>query len=107
MRARFEHWHCAPGNSCPSPAAARVGCRGTWCLPTYFAKRAFSPQALFEVSTLRHWSYYVFACTDAVNFAQQPIENNDRSIFVFFLMWIILSCFFLLQVVALLTAPPS
>ena len=56
-------------------------------------------QTLFEVSTFEQWSNVVFALQSTTSFGQQPISKYS-SINVFYLLaWLVLSCFFVLQLV--------
>ena len=56
-------------------------------------------QTLFEVSTFEQWSDYVFATTSITQVGQQPIAKNADSNVFYLHAWVILSCFFVLQLV--------
>jgi hypothetical protein len=56
-------------------------------------------QTLFEVSTFEQWANVVFALQSTTSIGQQPISKYS-SINVFFLLaWLVISCFFVLQLV--------
>lgn len=56
-------------------------------------------QTLFEASTMKSWSTYVYATTDATTIGQHPIPRNNFWNVIFFQVWVAISCFFLLQMV--------
>ena len=56
-------------------------------------------QTLYEVSTLRGWSKYVYAAIDATSPAQHPISNNSPGVMIYFVLWVLVSSFFIVQMV--------
>ncbi len=64
-----------------------------------FDNFAMALQTIFEVSTFEMWSSVVFACTAVTNINQQPITKNAALNVLYFHAWLILSCFFVLQLV--------
>eukprot|EP00961_Rhodomonas_salina_P075239 1009804-Rhodomonas_salina.3 len=56
-------------------------------------------QSLYDVSTFEQWSDYVYSCVDATTYGQQPILYNTPSNVIFFVCWVVLSCFFVQQLV--------
>ena len=65
----------------------------------HFDNFAMAFQTLFEVSTFEQWSDYVYSCVDATQIGQQPILWNMTWHVVFFHLWVVMSCFFVLQLV--------
>lgn len=64
-----------------------------------FDNFAMACQTLFEVSTFEQWSGIVFSTTAITQVGQQPIDKNSNSNVFYFHAWVILSCFFVLQLV--------
>jgi len=56
-------------------------------------------QTLYEVSTFEEWSDPVFSIIDVTSVAQQPIVMSQRAHVIYLLAWVVLSCFFVLQLV--------
>jgi hypothetical protein len=75
----------------PADGASGVG----W----HFDNFMWAFQTLYEVSTFELWSDVVFSTTDITGHAQQPITYASTGNSLFFHAWIIISCFFLLQLV--------
>jgi hypothetical protein len=75
----------------PSDGASGLG----WHFDTF--SMAF--QALFEISTFEMWSGYVYSCVDVTQVGQQPISWNQTWNVLFFHLWVVMSCFFVLQLV--------
>lgn len=56
-------------------------------------------QTLFEISTFELWADYVYSCVDVTQVGQQPITWNAAWNVVFFHLWVVMSCFFVFQLV--------
>jgi len=56
-------------------------------------------QTLFEVSTFEQWSDYVYSGVDITQIGQQPVASSVTSNGLFFHLWVVMSCFFVLQLV--------
>ena len=56
-------------------------------------------QTLFEVSTFEQWASVVFALQATTSIGQQPISKFSSMNVFFLLAWLVLSCFFVLQLV--------
>ncbi len=52
-----------------------------------------------QVSTLRQWSSYVYAAMDATSAGQHPISNNQPAVALFFVVWVVLTSYFLVQMI--------
>ena len=64
-----------------------------------FDNFAISLQSLFEVSTFEQWSDTVYASAAVTSIGQQPVPKASYLNVLFFHAWIVLSCFFVLQLV--------
>ena len=56
-------------------------------------------QTLYEVSTLRGWSQYVYVAIDATQIGQHPIPGNNAAMIFYFVVWVLVSSFFIIQIV--------
>jgi hypothetical protein len=56
-------------------------------------------QTLFEVSTFEQWASVVTALQSTSGIGQQPINKTSSMNVLFLIAWLILSCFFVLQLV--------
>ena len=52
---------------------------------------------LFQISTTELWVDVAFSAVDAVGIDQQPVTNHKPAIAVFFVVFMIFGCFFVLQ----------
>ena len=56
-------------------------------------------QTLFEASTVKLWSKYVYAGMDVTSYGQQPKTHYSPSTVIYWVSWVSLSCFFILQMI--------
>jgi len=52
-----------------------------------------------QISTLRAWSTYVYAAMDATGTGQHPIPNNQPAVALYFIVWVVVTAFFIVQMI--------
>ncbi|PNW76369.1 hypothetical protein CHLRE_11g467528v5 [Chlamydomonas reinhardtii] len=72
----------------------------TWSNPsTNFDNLAVALYTLFQVATLESWSDVMYTGADITQVYQQPITNNSPAVCLFFVIFVIVGGFFLLNLV--------
>lgn len=51
----------------------------------------------FEMMTTENWTFYMYSAMDSTSINQQPLKNNRYSWFLFFIFYMIIAYFFLLN----------
>jgi ABC-type multidrug transport system fused ATPase/permease subunit len=64
-----------------------------------FDNFALTCQTLYEVSTLRGWSRYVYVGMDSVDVGRHPQTNYQQMTFFYFVAWVMVSAFFIVQMI--------
>ena len=78
-----------------------------WSLPPHapselsfsFDNFAATCQTLYEVSSLRGWSRYVYVAMDAAGVGQQPQEGAQPGVWLYFTLWVLVSALFIVQMI--------
>jgi len=65
----------------------------------HFDNFPMAVQTLFEISTFEDWSDPIFYAVDVTDVGQQPVVWNSPWNVLFFHTWVVMSCFFVLQLV--------
>jgi hypothetical protein len=66
-------------------------------LRTNFDNVVLAMLTLFQISTTELWVDVTFSAVDAVGVDQQPVKNHNPAVAVFFVLFMIFGCFFILQ----------